>query len=107
MESMAWDLDETEARELVEEYLAAKERPGDDVWVITGVIEHDWGWAVSCVNRRYQEGSRSPADTYSGGGQYLVDRTTGRVAMAGSAKPLEHFIEEWRAGRLPDIPRPT
>lgn len=104
---MSWDLDEGEARDLVEEYLAAMEPPDAGAWVIATVAKHDWGWAVSWVDRRSLEGSRSPADTYPDGGPYLVDRKTGRVAMAGSVAPVEHYIEEWRAGRLPDAPRPT
>lgn len=104
---MSWDLDEREARELIEEYLAAKEPPGEDEWVITRVVEHDWGWVVSWINRRYHEGSRSTDDMYAGGGPYLVDRKTGRVTIADSVFPVEHYIEEWRAGRLSDLPRPS
>ena len=103
---MSWDLDEREARELVQEYLDAAEPPRDDEWVIAGVREFEWGWAVSWINRRYAEGSRTTEDTYAGAGPYLVDRKTGRVAQAGSAHPVEHYVEMWRSGALPDIARP-
>ena len=105
-DAVAWDLDEQEARELVQEYLAVQEPPSDDEWVITEVSEFEWGWAISWVNRRYLEGSRSPEDTYAGGGPYLVDRKSGRVAMAGSAHPVDVYIGLWRNGELPDLPRP-
>jgi hypothetical protein len=103
---VSWDLDEQEARELVQKYLAAAEPLADDEWMITGVLEFEWGWAVSWINRRYAEGSRTAADTYAGAGPYLVDRETGRVGLAGSAHPVEHYIEMWRSGALPDVPRP-
>jgi len=106
-DAMSWDLDEQEARELVQQYLAAKEPPRDDEWVITTVAEFEWGWAISWVNRRHWEGSRSSDDTYAGGGPYLVDRKTARVAMAGSAHPVKHYIRLWRRGELADLPRPT
>ena len=103
---MSWDLDEQEARELAEEYLAAMEPPEDDKWIITRVVEHEWGWAVSWLNRRAAEGSQDPRDIYAGGGPLLIDRAEGRVAMCGSAHPPEHYIAMWRRGELPDIPRP-
>ena len=103
---VSWDLDEHEARELVQEYLAALAPPEDDVWVITNVVEHSWGWAVSWVNKRWAEGSTAKSDMYGGGGPYLVDRKTGRVAMCAGAAPPSHYIDLWRAGEWPDIPRP-
>jgi hypothetical protein len=103
---MSWDLDEQEARKLAEEYLAAMPPPGDDVWVITGVAEHGWGWVISWVNKRATEGSGDPEDLYAGGGPFLVNRADGRVAMCGSAYPPEHYIEAWHRGEIPALPLP-
>jgi hypothetical protein len=103
---VSWDLDETEARELAAEYLAAMRPPINDEWVITRVDEREWGWVVSWNSRRASEGSRDPHDLYAGGGPFLIDRKTGRVAMAGSAPPVDQYIDMWRLGDLPDIPRP-
>lgn len=108
---VSWDLGEDEARELVLEYLAAQAPPGDadrpDEWIITKVVEHEWGWVFSWNNRRAFEGSREARDLYAGGGPYLVDRRTGAVAMAGSGQSVEHYIDLWRRGQLPNKPRPT
>jgi hypothetical protein len=101
---MSWDLDEQEAVELVEEYIAAMPPPEDDVWVITGVVEHSWGWVISWVNKRAAQASQDTRDMYAGGGPFLVKRADGRVAMCGSAYPPEHYIGEWRRGDLPDLP---
>ena len=104
---MSWDLDEPEAIELAEEYMAAMPSPRDDVWVITRVEERDWGWVISWLNKRYADGSREATDTYAGGGPFLIDRETGRVAICGSAHDKEHYIERWRRGEYPDPPRPS
>ena len=104
---MSWDLDVEEARELVEEFLQAVPRPEDDVWVVTDVQERDWGWIVFWSNRRAAEGSLESHDLYAGGGPYLVDRKTGRAAMAGSAHPVDHYVELWLRGEWPDQSRPS
>lgn len=80
--------------------------PQDDEWVITQVQEHHWGWVISWANGRAAEGSTASHDLYAGGGPFLVDRKTGRVAMCGSAQPPEHYVELWRQGDWPDRPRP-
>ena len=103
---MSWDLDADEARDLIEEYLAAMPPPQGDEWIVTHVAERDWGWVISWLNRRAAEGSTDTSDLYAGGGPYLVDRETGEVAMCGSAKPVESYVEEWHRGELPNIPRP-
>jgi hypothetical protein len=102
---MSWDLDD--AKELAEEYLAAMEPPADDVWVLTRVEERDWGWVVSWLNKRAAEGSTATSDLYAGGGPFLIDRKTGRVAMCGSAHAVDYYVEAWHRGELPDIPRPA
>jgi hypothetical protein len=104
---MSWDLDVAEAIQLAEEYLAAMEQPRDDVWVVTTVQERDWGWIVSWLNSLAAQGSTGSEDTYAGVGPFLIDRKTGRVALCGSAHPVEHYIDAWRRGELADVPRPA
>jgi hypothetical protein len=103
---VTWDLDENEARDMAEQLLASMEPPENDEWVITRVDERDWGWIVSWLNRRAAEGSTDTHDLYAGGGPFLVDRKTGRVAMAGSAHAVDHYVNLWRSGDWPDTPRP-
>ena len=104
---MSRDLDATEAGEMVAELLAAQRPPVDDEWIVTTVREYEWGWAFSWCNRRAAEGSTDVRDLYAGGGPYLIDRVTARVAMAGSAYPVDHYIELWRSGDWPDFNRPV
>jgi len=103
---MSWDLDIQEARELAEEYLGAMPPPDGGVWVVTAIEECEWGWIVHWLNRHAAEGSRDSSDMYAGGGPFLIDRQTGRVAMCGSAHPVGHYVTAWRNGELPDVPRP-
>jgi hypothetical protein len=104
---VSWDLDEGEAIELAEEYMAAMPPPTDDEWVITRVEERDWGWVIWWLNRRAAEGSREMKDMYAGGGPFLVDRQTGRAAICGSAHGADCYIDLWRRGEYPDTPRPA
>lgn len=53
------------------------------MWVITGVVEHSWGWVISWVNKRAAQASQDTRDMYAGGGPFLVKRADGRVAMGG------------------------
>jgi hypothetical protein len=103
---VSWDLDVEEARELVVEHLAAMVPPANDEWIVTSIHEHEWGWTFSWNNRRRVEGSTAASDTYAGGGPILVDRTDGRMAMAGSAYPVDDYIDLWRSGSWPDLKRP-
>jgi hypothetical protein len=104
--AMPRELDESRARNLVQEYLDAMDPPGSDVWVITQVVTLDGVWVVGWASRRAAEGSRDPSDIYVGAGPFLVDRRSGRVALCGSAHPAERYIQLWRNGQLPDEPRP-
>jgi hypothetical protein len=100
---MAGDLNEQQARVLVQQWLDITPIDDGDVWVITGVEETDWGWTVSWGNQR---GILNWQDSYVGSGPFLVDRRSGRVAVAGSAPPLERWVDLWRSGELPDYPSP-
>ncbi len=102
---MTWDLDVDEARTLAEAFLSRMEPPVGDVWVITTVKERDWGWIISWSNNRAAMGSTETKDLYAGGGPFLVDRKTGRVAMCGSAFPADYYVDAWHRGELPDQAR--
>jgi hypothetical protein len=51
-------------------------------------------------------GSTDSRDLYAGRGPFVIDRETGRVALAGSAHPAEYYVELWRRGEWPDRPKP-
>ena len=103
---MSWDLDAGEARELAEEYLDAFDPLGDDRWVITDMTERDWGWIVRWSTERYAEGSREPGDVAVGGGPLLIDRKRCEVAVCGSTRPVDYWVEQWLRGDLDPVPRP-
>ena len=80
---VAGDLDEQQARALVQQWLDITPIREGDAWVITGARETDWGWVIYWTNRRAAEGFRY---RYIGPGPYLVDRRSGRVARCGSRR---------------------
>jgi len=103
---VAGDLDEQQARALVQFFLDTTHNPAGDTWVITDVAEADWGWVISWTNRRAAEGSRDIRDLV-GGGPYLVDRRSGRIAMCGSVRSVQKYVDLWRRGQLKDVPPPA
>ena len=103
---MAGDLDEEQARALVQQWLDITPIRDDDAWVITGVRETDWGWLIGWTNRRAAEASGGPRCWYPGVGPYLVDRRSARVVRCGSGHSVEHQVDLWRRGQLPDYPSP-
>jgi hypothetical protein len=100
---VAGDLDEQQARALVQQWLDITPIGDDDAWVITGAREADWGWLIYWANRRAAEGL---GHRYAGAGPYLVDRRSGRVALCGSRPPVQQWVDLWRRGELPDYPSP-
>jgi hypothetical protein len=101
---VAGDLDEQQARALVQQWLDITPIRDGDAWVIAGARETAWGWVISWTNRRAAEGL---GHGYVGSGPYLVDRHSGRVARCGSRPPLQQWVDLWRRGQLPDYPSPA
>jgi hypothetical protein len=99
-------LDEQQARALVQFFLDIKYNRAGDAWVITDVEEADWGWVISWADRRAAEGSRDIRYLVGGGGPYLVDRRSGRIAMCG-CRSVQECVDLWRRGQWPDVPSPV
>jgi len=101
---VAEDLNEQQARALVQQHLDMTDIRGGDSWVITDVQEADWGWVIYWTSRRADKRTRIGPGSREGEGPYLVDRHSGRVAMCGSAYPVQQYVDSWRRGQWPDEP---
>jgi hypothetical protein len=65
--------------------------------VVVRVEEHDFGWVY------FYDGSAHAAtgkvsDAVMGNAPLMVDKTDGKLYIAGTAYPLEHYLQEFRRG---------
>jgi hypothetical protein len=93
-------LDLAAARSLIQEQIAAEPAPTpDDELVILDehTMERDWGWVFFYDSRRYRETGNSRF-LVAGNAPFFVRRTDGAVFTAGTAYPVEHYIEDFESG---------
>jgi hypothetical protein len=91
-------VDHAAARALVMAQLGAPPSL-DDEWVILDeyTVERPWGWVFFYDSRRYQE-TRDLRFAVAGNAPYFVRRADGAIFVAGTAFPVEHYIERFEAG---------
>ncbi len=86
------------ARLVVEREANRNASTGTRLYVYDGdTIERPWGWVMFC---------EPLARTHAGrrGAAYLVNRVTGELLTAGSAWPIEKYIEDYET-RLKSVTR--
>ena len=59
--------------------------------------EHDFGWVFFYNTQEYIDGDSSAA--LAGNAPLIVDKIDGLLYATGTAEPLEHYLDEYRAGR--------
>jgi hypothetical protein len=69
---------------------------------IARVDEHDFGWVYFYNSAEYLEKGNFE-HSLVGNAPLIVDRTTLRLYSAGTAKPIGHYVEEFRRGVLRPI----
>ncbi len=61
-------------------------------------IERTFGWVFFYASRLYEE-TRHFQYALAGNAPLIVDRHAGTVAPTGTARPIQHYIEEYEARR--------
>lgn len=64
--------------------------------------ETSWGWVFFYDSRRFAE-TGDERDAFGGNAPLLVNRTSGEIRSAGTARPIEFYIEAYEAS----LPHPT
>jgi len=59
--------------------------------------EHDFGWIFFYNTREYIEKGELQA-ALAGNAPLIVDKSGGRIFETGTAYPIDHYIDEYRAG---------
>jgi hypothetical protein len=65
--------------------------------VVVRVDEHDFGWVYFYDGSVHAE-SGNPRDALVGNAPLIVDRADGKLYVAGTAHPIEHYLQEYRRG---------
>lgn len=73
-----------------------KDRPPHHL-VVTGTTEHEFGWVCFYNSQEFLE---TGDFLYSlvGNAPFIFNRADGRLYSTGTARPIEHYIEEFRSG---------
>jgi len=65
--------------------------------VVTKTTEYDFGWVFAYNTKEYSE-TNNISYALAGNAPLIVDKTDGQVYATGTARPVEHYIEEYRKG---------
>jgi len=65
--------------------------------VVVRVDEHDFGWVYFYDGSIHIE-TGNVSDAVAGNAPLIVDRTDGKLYVTGTARPIEHYLEEFRRG---------
>jgi len=70
--------------------------PGDRFVVLSDATqEHDFGWVVFYQTEKYVETGEF-AYALAGNAPYIVERSSGRILVTGTALPVEAYIASYR-----------
>lgn len=69
--------------------------------LVVRVDEHDFGW-VYFYDGSIHIATGNVGDAVAGNAPLIVDRTDGRLYITGTARPLEHYLMEFRRGNRTD-----
>ena len=65
--------------------------------VIVRVDEHDLGWGYFYDGSIHLE-TGNVSDEVAGNAPLIVDKTDGKLYITGTARPIEHYLMEFRRG---------
>ena len=69
--------------------------------VIVRVDEHDFGWVYFYDGSIHIE-TGNVSDAVAGNAPLIVDKTDGKLYITGTARPIEHYLAEFRRGNRTD-----
>ena len=64
------------------------------VILIESIIERDWGWVFFYNSSRFME-TGNISDALADNAPYIVNRSTGEIQAAGTAHPIEYYINKY------------
>jgi len=84
-------ISKSEGQEIAEAYLANLGFEGDLVVIERHTLEYDFGW-VFFYSSKVSEENKTVPHTLAGNAPVIVDRSSGKIVVTGTAYPIEHYI---------------
>lgn len=97
---------EIEIIKIAKDYLKIKEQKGG---IELGIqeelsIKKNYGRIFSYNSKEYIE-TKDEGASLIGNSSFLVENKTGKIVVFGTNRSDEYYIQEYEAGRWPDMPR--
>ena len=89
-------ISDTTAKQIAEEWLKSGKQPKDFNYVIldSQTFDRETVWVFYYQSSKYLE-TKKFDDMLIGNGAILVDKMTGKISVAGTARPLEYYIANY------------
>lgn len=65
--------------------------------VVSKTTEYDFGWVFVYDTKEYLE-TNDINYAIAGNAPFIVDRNDGQLYVTGTARPLEHYVDQFRKG---------
>jgi hypothetical protein len=100
-------LTEQEVIEIAKDYvLERSQKSGYNLVILEDrTIKKPYGMIFRYNTKKYNETRNDDDNTLLGNTPFLVENKAGKIIVFGSSRGLDYYIEEYEAGRWPDMPR--
>ena len=87
-----------EAQKEIEIIISGYEQPSNDCYVIVEneTIEKEWGWVFFYTSKKWLE-TNELIYAVAGNAPFIVERSTGKIIITGTANGITHYIERFEA----------
>ncbi|MGU3376649.1 hypothetical protein [Chryseobacterium sp. M5A1_1a] len=68
-------------------------------------IKKPYGIIFRYNTKKYNDTRNDDDNTLMGNAPFVVQNNNGKIVVFGTGRELEYYIQEYEAGRWPDIPR--
>ncbi|MCL2914281.1 YrhB family protein [Shewanella corallii] len=91
-----------EAKSIVESHIATFPQPENDRYIVLddSTISKEWGWVYFYTSEKWHTTGELQF-AVAGNAPLIVEKHTGNLLVTGTAKSIEHYINEYEATGSP------
>lgn len=97
-------LTEQEVIEIATNYVKKRSTKYDLVILDNEAIKKSYGMIFFYNTRKFNETRNADDNTLLGNAPFLVENNTGKIIVFGTSRSDEYYIDEYEAGRWPNMP---